>query len=163
MCVVLQSQIPSLSSSVQQLLRFLQRAVFVVEKLAEVEFEGQVSAQDGGVVFACEVAVPEIRGGVIEEVIAQGFARCSARPVCIIDRQRDEGREANIRAVGAAKGEGFGRVGHGREDCARVQPAAEGEAGLPRGSPFYSSAKARAQFVCQFAWVVACDRGDFIP
>ena len=45
-----------------------------------------MSAQDGGVVFACEVAVPEIRGGVIEEVIAQGFARCSAQPVCIIGK-----------------------------------------------------------------------------
>ena len=74
------------------------------------------------------------------------------------------GCNANIRAVGLTECEGFRRVGHGGEDRTRIEATAEGEAGLRRGSLFDGSAKARAQFMRQFALVVTSREGrNFIP
>ena len=63
-----------------------------------------------------------------------------------------------------AKCEGFRYSGHGSENRTRIEASAESETGLRRGSLFYGSAKARAQFMCQFALAVMPIKGDnFIP
>ena len=74
------------------------------------------------------------------------------------------GCNANVRAVGLTECEGFRCAGHGGENRPRIEATAESETGLWRGSLFYGGAKARAQFMCQFALVVTSrERSYFIP
>ena len=74
------------------------------------------------------------------------------------------GCNANICAVGVTECEGFRCAGHSGENRTRIEAAAKSKTGLRRGSLFYGSAKARAQFMCQFALaVMPSKRSNFIP
>ena len=94
-------------------------------------------------------------------------------PILTVDGENDVwcifygcglGSNANICAVGVTECEDLRRAGHGGEDRTRIEATAESKTGLRRGSLFYGSAKACAQFMCQFALdVMPRERGNFIP